>query len=785
MAPEIPPGTPAPSERPCERHDDVRDFGGQRLGAGPCVDRDGRVIQHSAYVFPASDRSVLRWSLVAAVLVPVILGGLYFVSAPSRPGARMSGLRSVLAPAPTFSRHSMAILDCAQCHRAGQAVEDARCERCHDVPLSARLSNAAHVFQSGGDSAAALAAPVVRCATCHLEHQGADVHFGEVDDRECGSCHRTARNGLRRLTTLSRHPEFAIVREGVESGSGLRWFNHKLHVGKVQVKFGKTCDACHQRTADGPTFSPISFPAHCAPCHEEDLADSAGTMPAATFAALGPLPPSLRPRTDLDDETRRGVTGVKHADRWILSTVQALRARVNPDDTAVDQTTLTRQIAQLELRQTYGRSAPVARAWTGLGASLREVGAAADRAGSVDDSVRAAAAAIEAFVSELTPQDATTAALLQDAVRLKQGAALPAPGVSASVPVKVDALRQLLAATLARAKAAGDDGLTRRAAVLLGRLEALPAPARQATGQDSSTSALAAIIQDLAMAADPRVRAEAWRLNDLRQMASRQAAGGIDPRAVDLYRQQTLRLLDAAERTLLTPRPNAGTADGTDAVLARVATLRQWILSMDSGAPPAVAAARLAFFRNRERDRARVDTELDAAGLRIAAPAEAADFRQDAAQARLEQLRRQLAAIGSPSRLVGLLPPDEARRAITALLGSQAADAEDNAGRKNRCTLCHELGPAGDQLAPVRAAGGSLLTKARFTHTPHLTADNANCETCHTGVRASTAARDLNLPGVASCMTCHASGRQAARATGCESCHKYHVPSTRALAWTP
>ena len=39
---DVRPGTPFPSEQDCAREGDVVDFGGQRLGTGPCVDRDGR-----------------------------------------------------------------------------------------------------------------------------------------------------------------------------------------------------------------------------------------------------------------------------------------------------------------------------------------------------------------------------------------------------------------------------------------------------------------------------------------------------------------------------------------------------------------------------------------------------------------------------------------------------------------------------------------------------------------------------------------------------------------------
>ena len=779
MAPEIPPGNPSPSERPCERHEDVRDFGGQKVGAGPCVDRDGRVVRHSAYVFPARGNPVVRFSALAAIVLAAVLVGLYFLASPARPDGS-SALRSVLAPAPTSSRHSLATVDCAQCHQTRHNVEDARCERCHDPALTARLSNAAHVFQGSSDMARSLSAPVVSCATCHLEHRGAGAALASVDDRECGSCHRADPAGTR-LTALTRHPEFALVRDGVESGSGLRWFNHSLHVPKVQAKFQQTCSACHQRKPEAASFSPISFPSHCAPCHEADLADSAGTLAPATLTALGPIPAPLRAREDPDDPARHGVTGIRHADPWVLSTVQALRARISPDGAAADRASLDRQVAQLELLQRFGAGDAAYGSWTGV-APLTDP-RSPNAADSPTNGVGVTAAGIDALLSGLAPDPSTTS-LRAEAARLQQSVPAPAPAGAAGT-ADVGQLRQLLAATIARASAAGDEGLGRRAAALVARLDALGPGAQRPIPAGGSSTVVTPLLQDLAMSADPRVRAEARRLNDLAGLSQRQAAGAIDPRAFDLHRRQTLQLLDATGRTLLAQRQAGRAPGGIDAVLARAATLRHRVLSADYAASPQMAASRLTFFRQREIDRARIDTELDRTGQRTAVATEAPDLGQDDTALRLAQLRRQLAAIGAAPRLTTAIAPDEARRAIAALIGTEVTDAEQNALKKNRCTLCHELGAGGDQLAPVRSAGGPLLVRARFTHAPHVNADQANCESCHTGILRSSAARDLNLPGIASCVTCHAPGKQAAKATGCESCHTYHVPSARAMVWTP
>jgi hypothetical protein len=777
MASEIPPGTPSPSQRPCEREGEIRDFGGQRVGSGPCVDRNGETVRHSAYVMPSRGRLLVRGSTLAAVVLAALLPAIYFAAAPARPSGGGRGLRGVLSPAPTFSRHSLATLDCAQCHRAGHNAEDVRCERCHDAGVSARLSNAAHVFQGTADTPRALAAPAVACATCHLEHQGAEVRFADVDDRECGSCHRA---GYTRLSKLTRHPEFALVREGVESGSALRWFNHKLHVAKVQTKFQQTCEACHQRSADGAHFAPISFQAHCRTCHEEDLSDSAGTMAAPTLQALGALPATLRRRVDLDDPARVGVSGVKHADRWILSAVQALRATYNPGAVAAERALIDRQIAQLELERDYGAPPAPSGAWTGLDATLRSPASAATSDG---DGIRGAAAAVDAFVGSLPAQDDTTAALRAAAARLQQGGP-SSPPAPAAAPVNVEPIRQLLQATLARANAAGNTSVAQRATDLLAQLDKIGGASRQPAAY--SPAATSPLLQALALSGDPRVRAEARTLDDLAQLARRQAAGGIDPYAFDPQRRQILQLLSVSQQAAAARRQSAPLAGAADALLARLGALRRRVLGTDYRLSAETAAARAAFFQARQVDRARVDTELDAAGLRTAAPAERIERteRRDALQTRLNHLRLQLAALAGGPRITGV-PAADARAAIAALLGAEASDAEQNSLQKNRCTLCHELAPGGDQLAPVRGVGTPLLTRARFTHAPHVTADNANCETCHTGIRASTAARELNLPNVASCITCHAPGKSAARAMGCESCHSYHVPASRSLVWMP
>ncbi len=600
------------------------------------------------------------------------------------------------------------------------------------------------------------------------------------------------------LTNLTRHPEFAMVRAGAELGTGLRWFNHKLHLRKVDDKVEKGdarfkikgCEACHERSSVAPAFNPISFARHCATCHEEDLSESAGTLPAAIVAALGPLPRPLQTRSDPDDPGRQAIVGLKHADPWVLRIVNGLRSTADPEGVAAERLTLDRQVAQLELMRDFALDPARAAAWTGLDRMLPTL---VDRppqsvSGSLEGALRDTIQAVESFakgIGELGAQDGAAQALANYAGQVKQ--AVPAVAERASSPAPAGLglapLQQLIDATVARAQAAGDQSLVQRASALRARLAQLPQAAREQRPSLTVDNRYGALLGELRALADPGVRSEVDRVGYLALLAQQQAVPGIDPTAYDLHRQRTLLLLDAVRQTLARLASGATANPGIEGLLARVDALRQQVLAIYYGVPPDVASARARFFRDRQIERARVDSGLDAVRLRLPAPAPPVQD-QTPVQRRLDQLRGRLGVLGSAPMIAGAIRAAEARGAIAALLGQEAQDAEENPLRKNRCTLCHELTPAGDQLAPVRVVGGALLVNAAFTHEPHVT-DGKNCETCHTGIRDSAAARDLNIPGIANCRTCHAPGNVAANATGCEACHKYHAPPRSAFMWIP
>jgi hypothetical protein len=779
MARENPSGSPSPSVRPCDRHGETVDFGGQRIATGPCVDRDGQTIAHTTYVLPSRRNPILRWSLVAAAVPTTALIALFFVGAPARSEADRVALRRSLSPGDTIGTHNLAKLDCAQCHRAWKNVEDVRCERCHDPLISARLTNAGHVFQGTGDLRQALIAPQVACVTCHVEHRGQNATLADVDDRECGTCHRADRSSSRALATLARHPEFAIVRAGVEVGSGLRWFNHETHLRRVYEKYQTQCETCHQRPDGGASFSPIAFSKHCADCHEKDLNEiSPGTVSKTTLAALGPLAPGLSALESPDDPTQSAIKGIAHEDPWVLSTVQSLRTIFDPAAVAADRLTLDRQVAQLELMTAFRPDPGRAGAWLDPGRTAVVPDATGSK--TADAALRDGVTDLSAVLRSIEPLAPNAKAIADDAGRQSPAtASAPASDGLGGATTSVDQVRRILDATIARAIATNNQSVLDRARALQTRLLQLK-PAADGQGQvEAPLDVIRPFLRELRGIADPGVRTSIDNVDYLARLAQQQAATGIDPTAYDRHRQQTLRLLRAI---LADPRP----ADPrVESVRARATALERHVLATTYGTPPDLATARVRFFSARQADRTRVDTELNAAGILSVDPAPMTDDTASTAR-RLDQVRRRLLPLGSV-RTIANVSTDDARTAIAALIGEAQPDPAANRRKKNRCALCHELSPSGDQLAPVRLPGGSLLVNATFTHQKHVTgdADRDKCVSCHTGILRSQNARDLNLPGIDSCRTCHAPGNDARNKTGCESCHKYHTPPTSALMWRP
>ena len=119
------------------------------------------------------------------------------------------------------------------------------------------------------------------------------------------------------------------------------------------------------------------------------------------------------------------------------------------------------------------------------------------------------------------------------------------------------------------------------------------------------------------------------------------------------------------------------------------------------------------------------------------------------------------AAAARPSRA------DEAIRAVFSKGGA--------------CYDCHTVtqGGAGWQVTPVHQPMRYMMN-GWFDHAAHRT---ENCESCHAAPKSHDA-RQLLLPGLDSCRTCH--GGEKSRAdvpSGCAMCHSYHAGD--GAPWTP
>ena len=138
----------------------------------------------------------------------------------------------------------------------------------------------------------------VRCAQCHMEHNG-DSGLIVRDSRQCVSCHagmQSKDGGFLAVSSFATHPEFRI---SVSDESGMTHrvnvddpqhavdttaikFNHALHVKDgLRGPRGPTtlqCNDCHRLTEDKKGMLPIRFDSDCRECHslgfDERLPDS-------------------------------------------------------------------------------------------------------------------------------------------------------------------------------------------------------------------------------------------------------------------------------------------------------------------------------------------------------------------------------------------------------------------------------------------------------------------------------------------------------------------------------
>ena len=246
---------------------------------------------------------------------------------------------------------------------------------------------------------------------------------------------------------------------------------------------------------------------------------------------------------------------------------------------------------------------------------------------------------------------------------------------------------------------------------------------------------------------------DAWVLHNAARLRRGIDREGDDAeRAVLAARIRYLERLERAPATRLVPSTEAGAA---------IERVRAELAGLDG-----VEGGR----RQRQRllDRLLVEQELDSSPSdREDAPSQDVSLDRGELDRTLRALRARLAELVQSPQMPA--PASETER------GARAAALES---LLVPCLKCHELNPGRSALASVRIAE-PVMRRSLFNHAPHTI--QASCESCHGSVRQSKAATDVNVPGVATCQTCHRSSQVKAT---CSTCHVYHPSSAVRLAVT-
>lgn len=713
----------------------------------------GTPTRSKRYLSPVDTRR--RWALagMAGLGIVAALMGLYVL-----------GAARFLSPGDLAAEHASIDLECAQCHNSGLVsggVIGLRCERCHDIGASDRLTNPAHVLFGSADALKADAAVDVACTQCHVDHYGRDWTLTTVDDRECAACHQ--------FRVLGRHPEFAAISASIQTGLGMK-FGHDRHIVEAVNAGLDQCRACHVPTVDQMAFEPVGFDDHCAACHTDEGGFVTGNSdPIGPDYVLTPDQISEPWANEVEIQTveaargRAEFTRMRHADRWTLYNARRLRRAIDPAGEASEREALQVRITYLEQQAT---TRPLAAAGAvGLDAwseSLQREVAELERRletspapetdlvalEAIAVATRALAGAVAATAGEVAP-DVTEDELSGEVIVTNEET------TAGSTAEQFEARRNELLELLVAVSRRGDDELVDRAETLRAQVDDL----RPQTGaQDTAAyrdglQALDDIVRIVRGVPDPQARFEAAELDALRGLARQQVTGGLAPDEFEDRRRQLLSLLTAIDR------------DGDVTLRARAAPLRQRVAALRAGADGDRALERQLRRRRRDLDRVRLESEL--AEFEEAPPTgSAAPVRDRAAgQAELERLRAQLAALEGGSRPGVALGDDRERQAfaLESLL--------------TPCLKCHEL--SGPALAPVTIAE-PVMTRARFDHAPHVIL--TDCAACHASVTSSGLATDVNVPGVDNCQSCH---RPDEARADCATCHVYHPPSVAALLRAP
>src|SRR5262245_16778620 len=263
----------------------------------------------SRYLIPSNTRRLVWRSLAVAAVLLAAFGGLY-----------AAGVHRVASPGTLASAHGAIDVQCTQCHQPAKQVVDLRCERCHDPIDARRFESAAHAVRIGALAARTAHETGSACATCHVDHGGRRRNLAQVDDIRCTACHT--------FGSLSKHPEFALVRAGRDESAGLN-FPHEVHLREVAKIGTDRCLSCHMQTPDQRGFEPISFDTHCAKCHViNNTLSTNGREPVKSgwtpAAALPPAAGTGPTRGTPDERGRVILARFTHRDPWTLVAAERL-----------------------------------------------------------------------------------------------------------------------------------------------------------------------------------------------------------------------------------------------------------------------------------------------------------------------------------------------------------------------------------------------------------------------------------------------------------------------------
>ena len=676
------------------------------------------------YIRPRQN-SIVRWSLIGAGALFFVVVLLWAIGVQTR-----TAVAVVASPGTVAASHNKIDARCDQCHKPAKAASDLRCERCHD-PIDTRwFENDAHALVNGQNPWHALKQTPVACGTCHEEHRGSSKTLATVDDRRCAACHDFA--------SFGRHPEFAAVRARRGPDEGMD-FSHFIHLREITKTGGDRCTSCHVTTTDQIGFEPIDFDKHCARCHIKDggltLDGNNPLVSGFVFEDLL-LKGAGEPKLSAPDGRRR-VTfqGVGHRDAWVLANANRLSRALAAPSLAVERARLVSQQARLDA---VVNAAPLSlqadRDLTSWRDDLRRDLASRNAAGAGTGSTADVDREFANLASHIAVADKTLTGV----------AAAPADG--RFVEDRRQEVQALLDAVAARTKGP----LADRAADLKKQLAAI-VPQRTPS-RSVDTAALNELLDDadsaLTALASSLRSDEAADVAATHDAARRQLSGTLDQATYDQLKKKLAAGVDSLA------------ASGDASQRARISELRAAVAALPDRASGPTAVDRR---RDQLRLLERLETEIALRKERgEETPMYKVGVEKDVARRESARVAERIAQIDAAVAPVAASDLGRAKSALRGVLGI--------------CVSCHRLNEDETALRPV-ALDGPVMPRASYSHKPHR--GQQGCETCHNTIQASKAGADVNVPGVATCQSCHKASQ--AKST-CNECHTYHPRSSAELA---